>query len=48
MDPVLVSLVLLVALAVLLVAGVWIALSLLGVGWIAMVLFTSSPAGPPK
>jgi len=40
-----ISLVLLAALAALLVAGVWIALTLLGVGWVAMVLFTQSPAG---
>ncbi len=39
------SVVLLAALAALLVAGVWIALTLLGVGWVAMVFFTSSPAG---
>ena len=45
MDPVFISLVLLVALAILLVAGVWIGLSLLGVGWIAMVFFTGAPAG---
>jgi tripartite ATP-independent transporter DctM subunit len=45
MDPVLISLVLLAALAILLVAGVWIGLSLLGVGWIAMVFFTGAPAG---
>jgi len=45
LDPVFISLVLLAALAVLLVAGVWIGLSLLGVGWIAMVFFTGAPAG---
>lgn len=45
MDPALVPIVLLLALAVFLVAGVWIALSLLGVGWIAMVFFTGAPAG---
>jgi tripartite ATP-independent transporter DctM subunit len=44
-DPLLVSIVLLAALAVLLVAGVWIALALLGIGWIAMVFFTAAPAG---
>jgi C4-dicarboxylate transporter, DctM subunit len=44
-DPILISLVLIAALTVLLVAGVWIALSLLGVGWIAMVFFTGAPAG---
>src|SRR5213078_191251 len=41
----LISVVLLGALALLLVAGLWIALTLLGVGWIAMTLFTDSPAG---
>src|SRR6266568_3885086 len=39
------SVVLIAALAALLVVGVWIALTLLGVGWVAMVLFTHSPAG---
>src|SRR5258708_10138421 len=46
MDFTWMGIVLLGALALLLVAGVWIALTLLGVGWIAMVLFTGSPAGP--
>jgi tripartite ATP-independent transporter DctM subunit len=41
----LIALVLVVALAFLLVGGVWIAVSLLGVGWLAMVLFTDAPAG---
>ena len=45
MELWIISLVLLAALAALLVAGVWIALTLLGVGWVAMVLFTQSPAG---
>ncbi|MCC6610900.1 MAG: TRAP transporter large permease subunit [Burkholderiales bacterium] len=45
MDLWLLSVVLLAALAALLVAGVWIALTLLGVAWVAMVFFTSSPAG---
>ena len=40
-----VSLVLVGALALLLTGGLWIALTLLAVGWIAMVAFTSSPAG---
>src|ERR1051325_2157221 len=40
------AVVLVVALALLLVACVWIALTLLGVGWIAMVVFTNSPGGP--
>jgi C4-dicarboxylate transporter, DctM subunit len=44
-DLGLISVVLVLALAALLGAGVWIALTLLGVGWIAMVGFTSSPAG---
>jgi tripartite ATP-independent transporter DctM subunit len=46
MDFAWMAVVLLAALALLLVAGVWIALTLLGVGWIAMVFFTNSPAGP--
>jgi tripartite ATP-independent transporter DctM subunit len=46
MDFAWMAVVLLAALALLLVAGVWIALTLLGVGWIAMVLFTNSPGGP--
>src|SRR5439155_1685608 len=41
----LISVVLIGALALLLVAGLWIALTLLGVGWIAMTLFTDSLAG---
>jgi tripartite ATP-independent transporter DctM subunit len=45
MDITLVSLVLLVALLLLLTTGVWVALSLLGVGLIGMVAFTSAPAG---
>ena len=45
MDPAFIAIVLLAALGVLLAAGVWIALSLLGVGWIAMVFFTNAPAG---
>jgi len=44
-DPLFVSFVLLAALGVLLVAGIWIALALLGVGWIAMEFFTGAPAG---
>ena len=36
---------LLVALFVLLGSGVWIGLSLIGVAWIAMELFTARPAG---
>jgi len=45
MEPWIISLVLLAALAAFLVAGVWIALTLLGVGWVAMALFTGSPPG---
>ncbi|MGH7331423.1 MAG: TRAP transporter large permease [Candidatus Rokuibacteriota bacterium] len=45
MDPPLVALVLLVVMAVLLSAGLWVALSLLGVGLAGVVLFTSAPAG---
>jgi tripartite ATP-independent transporter DctM subunit len=41
----LVIVLLMAALAALLTAGLWIALTLLGVGWLAMVLFTNSPAG---
>jgi len=44
-EPWIISVVLLAALAAFLVAGVWIALTLLGVGWIAMALFTDSPPG---
>src|SRR6266481_1989438 len=45
MELWIISAVVIAALAALLVAGVWIALTLLGVGWVAMVLFTHSPAG---
>ena len=45
MEPWIISAVLLAALAAFLVAGVWIALTLLGVGWVAMALFTDSPPG---
>ena len=45
METWIVSTVLLAALAALLASGLWIALTLLGVGWIAMVLFTNAPAG---
>jgi C4-dicarboxylate transporter DctM subunit len=43
--PTLVALALLTVMLVLLTAGVWVALSLLGVGLAGMVLFTSAPAG---
>jgi len=45
MDQTVIALILLAALAVFLAGGLWIALSLLGLGWLAMVLFTDSPAG---
>ena len=45
MDITLVSLVLLAVMLLLLTTGVWVALSLLGVGLIGMVAFTSAPAG---
>ncbi len=45
MEPWIISVVLLTALAAFLIAGVWIALTLLGVGWVAMALFTASPPG---
>ena len=40
------SLILLAVLAILLISGVWIAITLLGVGFVAMAAFTNSPAGP--
>ncbi len=46
MDTWLVTTLLLAALALLLAGGLWIALTLLGVGWVAMTFFTGSPAGP--
>jgi len=45
MDLGLVAVILLAALAVFLIGGIWIALSLLGLGWLAMALFTDAPAG---
>ncbi len=45
MDLTLIAIILLAALAVFLIGGLWIALSLLGLGWLAMELFTDSPAG---
>ena len=45
MDLSLVAIILLAALAVFLIGGVWIALSLLGLGWLAMALFTEAPVG---
>jgi C4-dicarboxylate transporter DctM subunit len=46
MELLTVSLILLAVLAALLVSGVWIAVTLLGVGFVAMSAFTNSPAGP--
>jgi C4-dicarboxylate transporter, DctM subunit len=45
MDQLGISLILLAALIVLLAGGVWIAIALLGLGFIGMVFFTNSPAG---
>ncbi|MEJ7669754.1 MAG: TRAP transporter large permease subunit [Casimicrobiaceae bacterium] len=45
MDQLWISLILLAALAVMLAGGVWIAIALLGMGFIGMVFFTNSPAG---
>ena len=45
MDQLNISLILLAALVVLLAGGVWIAIALLGLGFIGMVFFTNSPAG---
>jgi tripartite ATP-independent transporter DctM subunit len=45
MDLSLVAVILLAALAVFLIGGIWIALSLLGLGGLAMALFTDAPVG---
>jgi tripartite ATP-independent transporter DctM subunit len=45
MDPLAVALVLGLVLVLLLGSGVWIAVSLVGVGWAAMAFFTGAPAG---
>ena len=45
MTEILLTLFLVGALFVLLGSGVWVALSLLGVGWIGLALFTSAPVG---
>ncbi|HXH03498.1 MAG TPA: TRAP transporter large permease subunit, partial [Candidatus Competibacteraceae bacterium] len=45
MDPILATLLLLVVMLLLLGSGVWVAFSLLGVGLLAMALFTDSPTG---
>jgi C4-dicarboxylate transporter DctM subunit len=44
-DQLGISLILLAALIVLLAGGVWIAIALLGLGFVGMVFFTNSPAG---
>jgi C4-dicarboxylate transporter DctM subunit len=44
-DQLGISLILLAALVVLLAGGVWIAIALLGLGFVGMVFFTNSPAG---
>jgi C4-dicarboxylate transporter, DctM subunit len=44
-DQLWISVILLAALVVLLAGGVWIAIALLGLGFIGMVFFTNSPAG---
>ena len=46
MDLVIVSLILLAVLGALLISGMWVAVTLLGVGFVAMAAFTGSPAGP--
>ncbi|MDX1513863.1 MAG: TRAP transporter large permease subunit [Gammaproteobacteria bacterium] len=45
MDPVFLSILLVIALFILLGGGVWVAFSLLGVGLLGMLLFTDAPAG---
>lgn len=45
MDQLSISLVLLAALGALLAAGVWIAIALIGLGFIGMMFFTNSPVG---
>jgi len=45
MDPTTASIVVVVAMFVMLAAGVWVALALAGVGFVAMALFTSRPIG---
>ena len=46
MDMTTASIVLVLALGLFLVSGLWIALTLLGVGFVAIAFFTQSPAGP--
>ncbi|HYG89679.1 MAG TPA: TRAP transporter large permease subunit [Azospirillum sp.] len=45
MDPTTASIVVIVSMFVMLAAGVWVALALAGVGFIAMALFTTRPIG---
>lgn len=45
MDPTTASIVVVVAMFVMLAAGVWVALALAGVGFVAMALFTTRPIG---
>jgi tripartite ATP-independent transporter DctM subunit len=45
LDPLILSAVLIAGLLLLLASGIWVALSLLAVGLIAMVFFTSAPSG---
>ncbi|RED49713.1 TRAP transporter large permease [Aestuariispira insulae] len=45
MDPLLISGFLLIALLVFLASGIWVALALLGVGFIGITVFTSAPVG---
>jgi C4-dicarboxylate transporter DctM subunit len=46
MSQLAISLFLIALLAILLAGGEWIALTLLGIGWAAMLLFTDNPSGP--
>lgn len=46
MDPIIAPLILTAALFALLAAGIWVAITLLAVGWLGMVLFTGASAGP--
>ena len=45
MEQILLSLLLLLVLFVFLGTGIWVAVSLLGVGLVGMVFFTTAPAG---
>ena len=46
MDPALVGIFLAAVMLVLLAGGVWVAITLIAVGWLGIVVFTSAPAGP--